>query len=167
MILDRDHVPVLYRRSARFYEGAVWMYRLTRASRQCERAIDALRPRPGETVVDLGCGAPDRSCTGGARPRIEVGSAARNSWAAALPRRTSVQDQPGRSSAAGLLLELVPPSARRPLERHNLLYYGLHPDRELTGKTPQQPFVHCTQLGAELPHHRHIDTIRAEIPKGL
>ena len=53
---DRNEVRALYRRTARFYDGAVWMYRLTGASRLRERAIDALRLRPGDTVVDMGCG---------------------------------------------------------------------------------------------------------------
>ena len=56
MILNRAEVRTLYRRTAKFYDAAVWMYRLTGVSRHREFAVAALRLRPGDTVVDMGCG---------------------------------------------------------------------------------------------------------------
>lgn len=56
MLLNPEQVRALYRRTARFYDAAVWMYRLTGVRRHRERAVAALRLRPGDTVVDLGCG---------------------------------------------------------------------------------------------------------------
>lgn len=56
MLLTREEVRTLYRRTAPFYDAAVWMYRLTGVSHHRERAVAALGLRPGDTVVDLGCG---------------------------------------------------------------------------------------------------------------
>ena len=56
MILGANEVKQLYRRTARFYDAAVWMYRLTGVTRVRRLAVAALRLKPGDTVVDLGCG---------------------------------------------------------------------------------------------------------------
>lgn len=56
MILTPEEVRTLYRRTAAFYDSAAWMYRLTGASRHQRFAVGALRLRPGDTVVDMGCG---------------------------------------------------------------------------------------------------------------
>ena len=56
MILSRDQVRSLYRRTARFYDLVVWAYRLLGADRHRRTAVEALRLRPGDTVVDMGCG---------------------------------------------------------------------------------------------------------------
>lgn len=56
MLLSNDQVRHLYRRTAWLYDAAVWMYRLTGASRHRRQAVAALRLRPGHTVVDMGCG---------------------------------------------------------------------------------------------------------------
>jgi demethylmenaquinone methyltransferase/2-methoxy-6-polyprenyl-1,4-benzoquinol methylase len=46
----------VYRRVARFYDAAVRAYALFGIGRNRRRAVAALRLRPGDTVVDLGCG---------------------------------------------------------------------------------------------------------------
>jgi ubiquinone/menaquinone biosynthesis C-methylase UbiE len=56
MLLSKEEVRRLYRRTARFYDAALWMYRLTGADRHRKLAVAALGVRPGDTVVDLGCG---------------------------------------------------------------------------------------------------------------
>ena len=56
MILSAEEVKQLYRRTAPFYDAAVWMYRLTGVTAHREVAVQALRLNQGDTVVDLGCG---------------------------------------------------------------------------------------------------------------
>ena len=56
MLLNADEVRTLYRRTARLYDGAVWMYRLLGIDRHRALAVEALGLRPGDSVVDLGCG---------------------------------------------------------------------------------------------------------------
>jgi demethylmenaquinone methyltransferase/2-methoxy-6-polyprenyl-1,4-benzoquinol methylase len=48
----------LYRRWAPYYDAGLWLYALVgyRMSRYRHRAIRGLALRPGDTVVDLGCG---------------------------------------------------------------------------------------------------------------
>ena len=54
MILGRDEVRALYRRTAPFYDWAVWMYRLMGLGGERDRAIAALLLGPGDAVVDIG-----------------------------------------------------------------------------------------------------------------
>jgi ubiquinone/menaquinone biosynthesis C-methylase UbiE len=56
MILGQDEVRALYRRTAPFYDATVWMYRLVGLAGERNRAIAALCLRPGDTVIDMGCG---------------------------------------------------------------------------------------------------------------
>ena len=56
MLLSKEEVRRLYRRTARFYDAALWMYRLTGADRHRKLAVAALGAGRGDTVVDLGCG---------------------------------------------------------------------------------------------------------------
>lgn len=56
MILSKEGVRKLYRRTAVFYDPAVRLYGLAGAGRPRRQAIEALRLRPGDTVIDLGCG---------------------------------------------------------------------------------------------------------------
>ena len=52
--MDIKRINTKYRRNARFYDLLVRPLPLFEQLRQ--RAVDRLGPRPGETVVDLGCG---------------------------------------------------------------------------------------------------------------
>lgn len=56
VFLTPEEVRQLYRRTAKFYDRAVWMYRITGVTRHRKLAVTALALRPGDTVVDLGCG---------------------------------------------------------------------------------------------------------------
>lgn len=56
MILDNDQVKQLYGRTARFYDFALLGYRLLGVTKQRRKAIEQLQLKPGDTVVDLGCG---------------------------------------------------------------------------------------------------------------
>lgn len=56
MILSNEQIRRLYGRTAHFYDFALLGYRLLGVTRQRRKAIDALQLRPGDTVVDLGCG---------------------------------------------------------------------------------------------------------------
>jgi demethylmenaquinone methyltransferase/2-methoxy-6-polyprenyl-1,4-benzoquinol methylase len=56
MILNRDQTRALYRRLAPIYDLALWGYRLLGVSRHRRQAVEALQLRPGDTVVDMGCG---------------------------------------------------------------------------------------------------------------
>lgn len=56
MLLSKEEVRRLYRRTASFYDAALWMYRRTGADRHRKLAVAALCLRPGDTAVDLGCG---------------------------------------------------------------------------------------------------------------
>jgi demethylmenaquinone methyltransferase/2-methoxy-6-polyprenyl-1,4-benzoquinol methylase len=56
MILDRDQTKALYRRLAPIYDLALWGYRLLGVSRHRRQAVRALHLRPGDAVVDMGCG---------------------------------------------------------------------------------------------------------------
>lgn len=56
MILSKEEVRRLYRRTAAFYDAAVWLYRLVGTGRHRPHAVAALQLRPGDTVVDMGCG---------------------------------------------------------------------------------------------------------------
>lgn len=51
-----DSVRGLYDRLAPVYDATAWTFRLVGARRLQQRAIDLLDLRPGDTVVDLGCG---------------------------------------------------------------------------------------------------------------
>ena len=55
-LLSAEEVRALYRRTASFYDAALWIYRLTGSDRHRRRAVEALQLGPGDTVVDLGCG---------------------------------------------------------------------------------------------------------------
>ena len=56
MILSKSEIRTVYRRTARFYDVAVRVYRLFGADRHRRAAVRALRLHSGDTVVDLGCG---------------------------------------------------------------------------------------------------------------
>lgn len=56
MILNNDQVRQLYGRTARFYDFALLGYRLLGVRKQRRKAIEQLQLKPGDTVVDLGCG---------------------------------------------------------------------------------------------------------------
>lgn len=58
MTLSKQETCELYRRRARRYDQAVWIYRLFgfRIAWYRELTVNALGLRPGDTVVDLGCG---------------------------------------------------------------------------------------------------------------
>ena len=56
MLMGPEEVRKLYRHAAPIYDTAVWMYRIAGVSRHRETAVAALRLRPGDTVVDMGCG---------------------------------------------------------------------------------------------------------------
>jgi len=50
----REHLIETYRRSARYYDLSSRLYFAQRAHRR--RAVEALRLRPGDSVVEVGCG---------------------------------------------------------------------------------------------------------------
>ena len=56
--LTRDEVRDVYDRQARIYDLAVWLYYLAgmRIGRWRRMVVDALELRPGDTVVEIGCG---------------------------------------------------------------------------------------------------------------
>lgn len=56
MILSRDETRQLYRRTAKFYDLALLLFRLSGVRRLRRRAVDGLKLRRGDTVVDMGCG---------------------------------------------------------------------------------------------------------------
>lgn len=58
MVLTKDQIQELYSRRAELYDAAMWLYPLfgLRLNRYRRLAVDALRLRPGDTVIDLGCG---------------------------------------------------------------------------------------------------------------
>lgn len=56
MILNKQEVRQCYSRLAPIYDVALWGYRLLGVRRHRRRAVAALHLRPGDTVVDMGCG---------------------------------------------------------------------------------------------------------------
>ena len=58
MLLGKRDTRALYRKRARRYDLAIWIYRLFgfRVDHYRQRATQALVLKPGDTVVDLGCG---------------------------------------------------------------------------------------------------------------
>jgi demethylmenaquinone methyltransferase/2-methoxy-6-polyprenyl-1,4-benzoquinol methylase len=58
MVPDKQETRDLYRRRARRYDLAMWLYRLCgfRIDHYRRQAVAALALRPGDTVVELGCG---------------------------------------------------------------------------------------------------------------
>ena len=56
MILNNEQIKRLYGQTARFYDIALLGYRILGVTKHRRRAIEMLRLRPGDTVVDLGCG---------------------------------------------------------------------------------------------------------------
>jgi demethylmenaquinone methyltransferase/2-methoxy-6-polyprenyl-1,4-benzoquinol methylase len=56
MILSKEEAKHVYRRTARFYDLALWVYRLFGTGRHRRQAVHALHLQPGDTVVDMGCG---------------------------------------------------------------------------------------------------------------
>lgn len=56
MILNRHEIRKLYGRTARLYDLALLGYRLTGIDRHRRETIAQLRLKPGDVVVDLGCG---------------------------------------------------------------------------------------------------------------
>lgn len=56
MILSKEEVRKLYRRTARFYDIALWLYRLAGTRRHRRHAVGALQLHQGDTVIDMGCG---------------------------------------------------------------------------------------------------------------
>ncbi len=55
-VRDADAVRSLYNRVAPAYDPAAWVFRPLGARRLQGRAVELLNIRPGDTVVDLGCG---------------------------------------------------------------------------------------------------------------
>jgi len=57
-LMESKEIRNLYRKQARFYDFVAWSYRLIglREKRYRQHTAAALSPRPGDTVVDLGCG---------------------------------------------------------------------------------------------------------------
>lgn len=55
-VLDADEARALYDRLAPVYDGVAGAYALLGARRLHDRAVGALRLRPGDTAVSLGCG---------------------------------------------------------------------------------------------------------------
>lgn len=58
MVLDKSQTRALYRRRASQYDRIVRLYRVAGAdlNKYRRRTVEALRLRPVDTVVDLGCG---------------------------------------------------------------------------------------------------------------
>ncbi|TFH66017.1 MAG: methyltransferase domain-containing protein, partial [Gemmatimonadales bacterium] len=58
MHLTKPQVRDLYRKRARNYDRAMWLYRATgfRITRYRQETVQALSLAPGDTVVDLACG---------------------------------------------------------------------------------------------------------------
>lgn len=55
-MLTTEETKQLYRRTARYYDVALWLYRIVGTNQRRRQAVRALRLRPGDTVVDVGCG---------------------------------------------------------------------------------------------------------------
>ena len=56
MILNKHEIKQLYRSTARYYNLALWGYRLIGITQHRQRAIERLQLKAGDTVLDLGCG---------------------------------------------------------------------------------------------------------------
>jgi demethylmenaquinone methyltransferase/2-methoxy-6-polyprenyl-1,4-benzoquinol methylase len=58
MVLDKQQTKNLYRKRAKNYDSAMWLYRLTgfRVNQYRQDAVEALSLDKGDTVVELGCG---------------------------------------------------------------------------------------------------------------
>jgi demethylmenaquinone methyltransferase/2-methoxy-6-polyprenyl-1,4-benzoquinol methylase len=58
MTLDKQQTRDLYRQQARHFDRAIWIYRLVglREKKYRRETVKALSLKPGDTVVDLGCG---------------------------------------------------------------------------------------------------------------
>ncbi|WP_119681979.1 class I SAM-dependent methyltransferase [Indioceanicola profundi] len=56
MILDKDGIRGLYGRTAPFYDCALSVYNLLGINRLRHGLVEQLNIKPGDTVVDLGCG---------------------------------------------------------------------------------------------------------------
>lgn len=56
MVLSKEETRRLYRSTAKFYDTALSVYRVFGVRRYRNLAIETLRMRPGDTVVDMGCG---------------------------------------------------------------------------------------------------------------
>ncbi len=58
MTLRQQKTRDLYRKRARYYDDAIWFYRLIgmREKRYRSETVKALSLKPGDTVIDLGCG---------------------------------------------------------------------------------------------------------------
>ena len=58
MVLDKQETKNLYRKRAKNYDSAMWLYRLSgfRINHYRQDAVEALRLERGDTVVELGCG---------------------------------------------------------------------------------------------------------------
>jgi demethylmenaquinone methyltransferase/2-methoxy-6-polyprenyl-1,4-benzoquinol methylase len=56
--LTRENVREIYNRQAKFYDLAVWFYYLVgmRIGKWRRMAVDGMQLRPGDTVVEMGCG---------------------------------------------------------------------------------------------------------------
>jgi demethylmenaquinone methyltransferase/2-methoxy-6-polyprenyl-1,4-benzoquinol methylase len=58
MTLRKQETRDLYRKRARHYDHAIWIYRLLglREGKYRRETVKALSLKPGDTVVDLACG---------------------------------------------------------------------------------------------------------------
>ena len=58
MLLTKQQTRALYRKRAKAYDAAIWLYRAcgVRMDRYRRRTVAGLALRPGDTVVDLACG---------------------------------------------------------------------------------------------------------------
>lgn len=58
MLLNKQETQNLYRKRAKNYDSAMWLYRLTgfRVNQYRQDAVEALALERGDTVVELGCG---------------------------------------------------------------------------------------------------------------
>lgn len=55
-LLDKNEVRDLYDRTSRFYDAALWLYRITGVDAERRKLVAGLNLSPGDTVVDLCCG---------------------------------------------------------------------------------------------------------------